>query len=186
MGDLTAKSVAILGCGPIGLFAVAVCRAVGSGHIFASDTSEYRLNLAKTLGAETLARVPGDDLDRLVLAETDGMGVDVVLEMSGAPSAISQAMRLARPGGRVSLMGIPSRPVELNIAEDVIFKGLTVHGVVGRRLYETWYTMKGLLSSGRIDVAPIVTHALPFEKFADGFELMRSGNCGKVVLNVAD
>jgi len=183
-GDIIGKSVAVLGCGPIGLFAIAVCRAVGAGPVFASDTTEYRLDLARALGADTLARVTDDDIEQMVKGTTGGQGVDVVLEMSGAPVAIQQAMRLARPGGRVSLMGIPSRAVSLDIAEDVIFKGLTVQGIVGRRLYDTWYTMKALLASGKLDVSPILTHKLPFEEFRAGMDLMRSGQCGKVVLTL--
>ncbi len=185
-GDIIGKSVAILGCGPIGLFAVAVVKAVGGGPVWASDTTPYRLDLARTLGADHAVRVPEEDLEARIKAETHGQGVDVVLEMSGAPSAIQQAMRLARPGGRVSLMGIPSRAVSLDIAEDVIFKGLTVQGVVGRRLYDTWYTMKSLLSTGALDVSPILTHRLPFEEWEQGMALMRSGQCGKVVLKVSD
>jgi len=185
-GDIIGKSVVVLGCGPIGLFAIAVVKAVGGGPVWASDTSEYRLNLACKLGADHVSRVSADDLEAQVKDTTDGQGVDVVLEMSGAPSAIQQAMRLARPGGRVSLMGIPSRAVSLDIAEDVIFKGLTIQGVVGRRLYETWYTMKSLLSTGALDVSPILTHRLPFEEWERGMDLMRSGQCGKVVLHVSD
>jgi threonine 3-dehydrogenase len=132
-----------------------------------------------------VVQVPEASIEQMVADKTAGQGVDVVLEMSGAPSAIQQAMRLARPGGRVSLMGIPAKPVTLDIAEDVIFKGLTVHGVVGRRLYNTWYTMKALLASGQLNVAPIVTHRLPLESFEEGMELMRSGQCGKVVLTVS-
>jgi threonine 3-dehydrogenase len=183
-GEIIGKSVAILGCGPIGLFAIAVVRAVGGGPIWASDTTEYRLDLARRLGADHALRVPDDDIEAHVTDATNGQGVDVVLEMSGAPSAIQQAMRLARPGGRVSLMGIPSRPVELRVAEDIIFKGLTMQGVVGRKLYDTWYTMKALLANGQLDVSPILTHRLPFECFAEGMELMRSGQCGKVVLTL--
>ena len=183
-GDIIGKSVAILGCGPIGLFAIAVCKAVGAGPVFASDTTEYRLNLACKVGADTVVHVPEENIETIVAEATHGQGVDVVLEMSGAPIAIQQAMRLARPGGRVSLMGIPSRTVELEVAQDIIFKGLTVQGVVGRRLYETWYTMKALLASGKLDVAPILTHKLPFAEFATGMELMRSGQCGKVVLEL--
>ncbi len=185
-GEIVGRSVAVLGCGPIGLFAIAVCRAIGAGPILATDTSEYRLALASRLGADAVCRVPTDDIEALTKRWTDGQGVDVVLEMSGAVSAIQQAMRLARPGGRVSLMGIPARSVELAVAEDIIFKGLTVHGVVGRRLYDTWVTMKSLLASGRLDVSPIITHRFPVEGFAEGFELMRSGQCGKVVLTVGE
>jgi L-threonine 3-dehydrogenase len=185
-GDITGKSVAVLGCGPIGLFAIAVCRAVGSSTIFASDTTDYRLKLACEVGADHVTKVPEEDIEQTVAEATGGQGVDVVLEMSGAAPAIQQAMRLARPGGRVSLMGIPSRDVTLALAEDVIFKGLTVQGIVGRRLYDTWYTMKALLASGRLDVSPILTHRMAFEEFAAGMDLMRSGQCGKVVLHVSD
>ena len=177
--QIAGRSVAVLGCGPIGLFAIAVCKALGAGAIWATDTSDYRLDLARTLGADQALKVPEQNVEALLPD-----GVDVVLEMSGAVPAIQQAMRLARPGGRVSLMGIPARTVELDIAEDVIFKGLTLYGVVGRRLYDTWYTMQSLLASGRLDVSPIRTHTLPFESFAEGFELMRSGRCGKVVLTL--
>jgi len=184
-GDIIGKTVAVLGCGPIGLFAIAVVKAVGGGPVWATDTGDYRLDIARRLGAEHVLKVPQDDVEAAVAQGTEaGHGVDVVLEMSGAPSAIQQAMRLARPGGRVSLMGIPSKPVMLDIAEDVIFKGLTVQGIVGRRLYETWYTMKALLSSGRLDVTPILTHRMPFEEYAEAMELIRSGNCGKIVLTL--
>lgn len=183
-GEIAGCSVAILGCGPIGLFAIAVCRALGAARIWATDTSAYRLDLARALGADDVLDVAATDPETAIADATHGEGVDVVLEMSGAVPAIRQAMRLARPGGRVSLMGIPARPVELNIAEDVIFKGLTLHGVVGRRLYDTWVTMQSLLASGRLDISPIRTHTLPFERFADGFDLMRSGKCGKVVLTL--
>ena len=183
-GEIIGKSAAVLGCGPIGLFAIAVIRAVGGGPVFASDTTEYRLKLACQVGADQVAHVPAEDIEAIVREATAGQGVDVVLEMSGAPAAIQQALRLARPGGRVSLMGIPSKAVTLDVAEDLIFKGLTVQGIVGRRLYETWYTMKALLASGRLDVSPVLTHTLPFDRFADGMELMRSGQCGKVVLTL--
>lgn len=185
-GEIIGKSVAILGCGPIGLFAIAVAKAVGAGPIWASDTTEYRLKLAHKVGVDHAVQVPDESIEALVKAATDGQGVDVVLEMSGAPAAIQQAMRLARPGGRVSLMGIPSKAVSLEVAEDIIFKGLTVQGIVGRRLYDTWYTMKSLLANGSLDVSPILTHRLPFAEFATGMELMRSGQCGKVVLKVSE
>jgi threonine 3-dehydrogenase len=183
-GELAGRSVAVLGCGPIGLFSIAVCRALGAGQVLASDTSSYRLALAEQVGADQVFRIPEDNIEAAALKATDGQGVDVVLEMSGAVSAIQQSLRLARPGGRVSLMGIPSRPVELNVAEQVIFKGLTLHGVVGRRLYETWVSMQSLLANDRLNIEPILTHQLPFEDFAEGFSLMRSGQCGKVVLSL--
>jgi threonine 3-dehydrogenase len=183
-GEVIGRSVAVLGCGPIGIFAVAVARAAGASAVYATDTRAYRLDLATRLGATAVVNVTRDDLEAFVAGRTDEQGVDVVLEMSGAPVAIKQAMRICRRGGRVSLMGIPAQTVELDMAEDMIFKGLTVQCIVGRRLYETWDTMRALLASGRLDIAPAITHQLPFEQFEYGMELMRDGRCGKVVFQL--
>jgi threonine 3-dehydrogenase len=183
-GEVVGRTVAVLGCGPIGIFAVAVAHAAGAAQVWATDTTDYRLDLARTLGAQATVNVKRDDLEAFVAERTGGQGVDVVLEMSGAPSAIRQAMRICRRGGRVSLMGIPAQPVELDMAEDMIFKGLTVQCIVGRRLYETWDTMRALLASGRLDIAPAITHQLPFQDFVHGMDLMRDGQCGKVVFQM--
>lgn len=183
-GDIVGRSVAVLGCGPIGIFAVSVARAAGASVVYASDTRPYRLRLAEQLGADAAIDVTRTDLEAFVHERTAGSGVDVVLEMSGAPAAIQQAMRVCRRGGRVSLMGIPSQPIELEMAEDMIFKGLTVHCIVGRRLYETWDTMRSLLASGRLDILPAITHTLPIEEFDHGMSLMRDGLCGKVVFQI--
>ena len=180
-GEVIGRSVAVLGCGPIGIFAVAVAKAAGASAVYATDTRAYRLDLATKLGADEVVNVLEADAVTAILERTGGHGVDVVLEMSGAPAAIRQAMRMCRRGGRVSLMGIPVEPVELDMAEDMIFKGLTIHCIVGRRLYETWDTMRSLLASGRLNIAPAITHRLPFEEFDRGMELMRDGICGKVV-----
>lgn len=180
-GEVIGRSVAVLGCGPIGIFAVAVAKAAGAATVYATDTRPYRLHLADKLGADASIDVTQRDLEAFIAEQTAGQGVDVVLEMSGAPTAIRQAMRICRRGGRVSLMGIPAQTVELDMAEDMIFKGLTVQCIVGRRLYETWDTMRALLASGRLDIAPAITHRLPFEDFAHGMDLMRDGLCGKVV-----
>lgn len=180
-GEVIGRRVAVLGCGPIGMFAVAVAKAAGASAVIATDTRDYRLDLATKLGADRVINATSTAVEEAILAWTDGSGVDVVLEMSGAPSAIRQAMRICRRGGRVSLMGIPAQPVELDMAEDMIFKGLAVHCIVGRRLYETWETMRSLLASGRLDITPAITHRLPFDQFERGMELMRDGACGKVV-----
>ena len=183
-GEVIGRSVAILGCGPIGIFAVGVARAAGASDVIATDTKPYRLDLAKQLGANLTVDVTQNDLEKVIAERTNGEGVDVVLEMSGAPSAIRQAMRIARRGARVSLLGIPAQPVELDMAEDMIFKGLTVQCIVGRRLYETWDTMRSLLASGRLDVTAAITHKLAFEDFDYGMALMRDGLCGKVVFEM--
>ena len=180
-GEIVGRTVAVLGCGPIGMFAVAVARAAGASRVFATDTKPYRLDLAKQLGATEVVNVMQADFEAKVAEWTNGEGVDVVLEMSGAPSAIQSAMRIARRGGRVSLMGIPAQKVELDMAEEMIFKGLTIHCIVGRRLYETWDTMRSLLASGRLDISDAITHRLRFEEYDHGMALMRDGLCGKVV-----
>lgn len=183
-GEVVGRSVAVLGCGPIGVFAVAVAQAAGAASVLATDTQDYRLNLARTLGATDTVNAASRDVEAVVAERTGGIGVDVVLEMSGAPSAIRQAMRICRRGGRVSLMGIPAKPVELEMAEDMIFKGLTVQCIVGRRLYETWESMSALLSSGRLNIQAAITHKMPLEQFDRGMELMRAGQCGKVVFEM--
>lgn len=183
-GEIIGRSVAVLGCGPIGIFAVAVAHASGASAVYATDTRDYRLDLARELGADAVFNVTKTDLENSISSITEGQGVDVALEMSGDPSAIRQAMRITRRGGRVSLMGIPSQPVELEMAEEMIFKGLTIKCIVGRRLYETWDTMKALLASGRLNIAPAITHHLPISDFTHGMDLMRDGLCGKVVFNM--
>lgn len=183
-GEIVGRTVAVLGCGPIGIFAVAVARAAGAARVYATDTRPYRLELARRLGATDVCDVSARDCEDFINEKTRGLGVDVALEMSGSPAAIAQAMRVTRRGGRVSLMGIPSQRVELDVAEDMIFKGLDVHCIVGRRLYETWTVMKEMLNSGRLDVAPAITHRLSFEEYDRGMALMRDGACGKVVFQL--
>jgi len=183
-GEVVGRTVAVLGCGPIGIFAVAVAQAAGAAQVYATDTRPYRLDLARRLGATDVCDVSQQDCEVFFKEKTHGLGVDVALEMSGSPAAIAQAMRITRRGGRVSLMGIPSRRVELDVAEDMIFKGLDVQCIVGRRLYETWTLMKQLLDSGRLVVAPAITHKLAFEDYDRGMALMRDGSCGKVVFEV--
>jgi threonine 3-dehydrogenase len=117
-----------------------------------------------------------------VLEETDSLGVDVVAEMSGNPKAIQQALKYIRLGGRMAMLGIPAEDVKLDVANGIIFKGIQIHGIVGRKMYETWYQVKGLLASGNLNLDKVITHKLPLEDYEKGMELMKSGNCGKVVL----
>ncbi|MCC6731297.1 MAG: L-threonine 3-dehydrogenase [Chthonomonadales bacterium] len=183
-GEVVGRTVVVLGCGPIGVFAVAVAQAAGAARVAATDTRDFRLGLARELGADATCNAATQDVEAFVADWTRGEGADVVLEMSGAPSAIRQAMRIARRGGRVSLMGLPSRPVELDMAEDMIFKGLDIKCIVGRRLYETWVTMHAMLASGKLNVAAAITHRMPIEDYTRGMELMREGACGKVVFSM--
>ncbi len=178
--DLTGQSVLITGCGPTGLFATAVARTAGAGVIIASDVSDYRLGLAKQLGADYTINPTRDDTD-LITRVTGGEGVDVALEMSGNPAAIHKCFLYVKNGGRVTLFGIPEAQVSFDMTNEIIFKGIRVYGVTGRRLFQTWYRLSGLFKAG-LNIKPVVTHILPLDKFAEGFDLVAKGQCGKVVL----
>jgi threonine 3-dehydrogenase len=182
--EIAGRSILVSGCGPTGLFAVAVARVAGAALIVATDVSDYRLALAKQMGADHTFNA-GDDrqpqLGRAILDATAGEGVDAALEMSGHPLALHQAFQAVKNGGRMTLFGIPIGPVAFDLPNEIIFKGIRVYGVTGRRLFETWYRLAGLFKAG-LDIRPIVTHQLPMADYAAGFELIRSGQCGKVVL----
>jgi threonine 3-dehydrogenase len=182
--DLTGHTVLITGCGPTGLFAAAVARTSGAATIIASDISEYRLGLAKQVGADYVLNAKTETAASLVKAIeeiTDGEGVDASLEMSGDPAALHLAFDAVKNGGRVTLFGIPTGPITCDLANDIIFKGIRVHGITGRRLFGTWYRLAGLLKAG-LNIKPIVTHTFPMSDFAKGFDLIKTGQCGKVVL----
>jgi threonine 3-dehydrogenase len=183
-GDVPGKSFLVLGCGPIGLMAVALLRASGAAPVLATDLSEYRLDLARKLGATEAWNAGATDTVKRVLDLTGGEGVDAVLEMSGAKPAIAQALKVARNGGRVSLLGLPSDPVELDLAEGFIFKGLTMHGITGRHIFATWYKTRAFLGSGLVDLRPLITHSFPLAEFKTAFELAMSGKCGKIVFSL--
>lgn len=178
--DVTGHSILVTGCGPTGLFAIAVARTAGASQVFATDVSDYRLELARKVGAD-LAFNPQKVDPRAILDQTHGEGVDAALEMSGHPSAVHLCFQYVKNAGRVVLFGIPTQAVPLDLANEVIFKGVRVHGVTGRRLFETWYRLGGLFQAG-LDIGPIVTHTFPLEEFEKGFALIHDGQCGKVVL----
>lgn len=178
--EIAGQTVAVLGCGPIGLMSVAVARMAGAGRIFATDINPERLQMASRMGADVVLDARDDVVARL-RSETDGNGVDVVLEMSGAEPALHQGLAALTNGGRISLLGTHSRPVTLDLSQEVIFKGARVHGITGRRMWETWYRTTALLEEG-LDLRPIITHRLPLAAYAEAFELVASGHAGKVVL----
>ena len=182
--EVPGSAVLVTGCGPIGLFAVGICRAAGASRVIAVDVNERRLELARTMGAHDA--VHPDEAADAVKRATGGYGADVVLEMSGVPSAVHQAFALVRDGGRVQMLGIPSKPIDVDFAKEVIFKGITVYGVVGRRMYDTWHQMTRFLRSGAFDPTPVVTHRYPLECYDQAIHAIRSGAAGKVVFEVAD
>ena len=181
-GEITNQTVAVIGCGPIGLWAVGLCRLSGSSTIFAIEPNNKRLDIARNMGANYTLNPRDLDPVQSILEATDGLGVDVVLEMSGHPAAIRQGFQALRNGGRVSMLGIPSRLVELDLANDVIFKGATIIGISGRRIFDTWYRTRSILENGQLDLKQVITHTLPFEQLNDAMEIMKSGDCGKIVL----
>lgn len=175
-------TVLVTGCGPIGIFAVGICKAAGASRVIASDVNPKRLELARRMGAHDA--VQPADVDAAVRKATDGLGVDVVLEMSGVPAAVHQAFKLVRMGGRVQMLGIPSKAMEVDIATEIVFKGITVYGVIGRRMYDTWIQMTQFLRSGQFDPRPVITHRFPLEAHAEAIAAIKSGEAGKVVFEI--
>jgi threonine 3-dehydrogenase len=182
---VSAKTVLVTGVGIIGLMAVTVAKAAGASRIYAVDIDPKRLALAKKLGAVEAYSAKDAGWVEAIRKETRGDGPDVLLEMSGAPSAIDAGFSALRFGGTAALLGIPSRPYPFDLTSHIVFKGATVLGINGRRMFETWYQMEELLLSGRLELDEIITHEIPLEDFAKGFRLMQTGEGIKVVLNVS-
>jgi threonine 3-dehydrogenase len=181
-GDLAARTVAVFGCGPIGCAAVAVARAQGAGSVIAIDRNRYRLELAERMGA-TRVVMADENVERSVRDAAAGADIDCVLEMSGAPSAVVAATRLVRLGGWISLLGIGDEPTALDMSDDIVMKGISLHGVVGRRLPQTWEATMEYVRSGAIDVAALITHRRAMSDIEAVVELIKSGQCGKVSLH---
>jgi threonine 3-dehydrogenase len=175
------RSVLVTGCGPIGLCSVGIARAAGASLVIATDTEEYRLELAREMGADLALSALDPAADERIAAATGGDGVEVVLEMSGAGPALDQALRVITRGGSISLLGIFGEPPTVDLSELVIMKGLRLHGIYGRRIYETWEQTQSLLRGG-LDVSPIITHRLDLADWPQAFDLIGSRHAGKVVL----
>jgi threonine 3-dehydrogenase len=176
------RTVLVTGCGPIGLCAVGIARAAGAALVVATDTEPYRLDLARTMGADLALDASDPDTEARIMEATGGDGVEVVLEMSGSPRALDQALRVITRGGRISLLGIFNGAVPIELSESVIMQGLRLHGIFGRRIYDTWERTQALLRSGALDVTPIITHRLDLSEWPKAFELLASRHAGKVVL----
>jgi threonine 3-dehydrogenase len=181
--DLVGEDVLITGAGPIGCMAAAVARFVGARHVVVTDVNPYRLDLARRMGANRVVNVGEsgvslqDEMEELGMTE----GFDVGLEMSGSGDALRQMLASMNWGGKIAILGIPPNDVAIDW-DTVIFRGLTLKGIYGREMFETWYKMANMLGSG-LDLEPIITHRLPFERFREGFDVMRSGRSGKVILD---
>jgi threonine 3-dehydrogenase len=182
--DVAGKTVAILGCGPVGLFSIGIARASGAGRVLASDRTPFRLGLAERMGVHAALDVRDvDDVAAWFVEQNEGEHPDVVFEMSGAAQAIGDAFRIVRNGGRVILFGIPAQPVEFDVAEALIFKNLTVSAVSGREVFATWYKTRWLLEHGVVDLRPLITEELDLSEFERAFALLESGTACKIVLH---
>src|ERR1700676_27760 len=182
-GPIAGMTVLVTGCGPIGLMSIVVAKACGGLTVFATETNEQRRAMAKKMGADVVINPAAEDSVARIMNETDGAGVDVLLEMSGNPAAIQQGFKALRPGGRASLLGIPTESVPLDLVNDVIFKGATVQGIYGRRMYRTWVQMTALLKAGRLNLEPLFGERTSLERFEDAFALLRGGLAGKILLH---
>jgi threonine 3-dehydrogenase len=180
-GEIAGQTVAVTGCGPIGLMAIAVAKACGCGTIFATEVTPHRRAIAKKMGADEALDPSAGDVVAHVRAATDGAGVDVLLEMSGNATAIRQGFQMLRNGGRASLLGLASQPVTFDLVTDVIFKGATVQGIYGRKMFETWVQMTALLKSGRLNLEPLFKERFALDRFADAFTLLQGGRAEKVL-----
>jgi threonine 3-dehydrogenase len=179
--NLVGEDVLITGAGPIGIMATAIARFVGARHVVITDVNDYRLELARRMGATRAINVEHESLDEAMKSLGMREGFDVGLEMSGNPTAFRDMLRTMHHGGSVALLGIP--PAETAIDwNEVIFKGLAIKGIYGREMFETWYKMAAMLQSG-LDLEPIITHRLPLADYRDAFEIMNSGRSGKVILD---
>ena len=177
--NVPSKTVAIFGLGPIGLMAVALCRAMAARKVIAiGHKNKYRMDLAKKVGANLVLR-SGDGLADEVMDATAGEGVDESLEFSGSEAAVQQAIKITRPAGGIHILGLFPRPLNLDIS-DFVTKGLSMYGIHGRLMYRTWMQMGGLLKSGNVNLKPILTHRFPLDDYNEAMEVMRTGDCGKV------
>jgi threonine 3-dehydrogenase len=179
--NLVGEDVLITGAGPIGIMGAAIARHVGARHVVITDINDYRLDLARRMGATRVVNAARESLRDVMqdLGMTEGF--DVGLEMSGVPSAFADMLACMNHGGKVALLGIPPSHTVIDW-NHVIFKGLEIKGIYGREMYETWYKMVAMLQSG-LDLSPIITHRFAAADYRPGFEAMLSGNSGKVILD---
>jgi len=179
--EMTGEDVLITGAGPIGVMAVAICKFVGARNIVITDINEYRLELARKLGATKAINISKENIKDYYSELNIVNGFDVGLEVSGNPSAFKDMLSHMYHGGNVALLGLLPESTQINW-DEIIFKGLNIKGIYGREMYETWYKMTQMLRSG-LDISNVLTHRLPVDDFQQAFEIMEKGQCGKIVLD---
>ncbi len=183
-GEITGMNVLVVGTGPIGAMAVAVAKAAGARKVIATDINDFRLTIAKRMGADIVLNPELDDVRTVVMDETNGNGVDVVIEMSGNPNALNYALDLITNGGWVGLLGLYGKnriDVPMN---DIIMKNLTLYGIVGRKMFSTWVQTTALLESGKVDLSPLITHRVKIEEYEEAFNVIFQGRAMKVLFEI--
>lgn len=179
--DLVGEDVLITGAGPIGIMSIAVARHVGARFIVISDVNEYRLELAKKMAPTRVVNSKHESLTDVIHELGMAQGFDIGLEMSGNPQAFNDMLAAMNHGGRIASLGIPSSEITIDWNR-VVFKGLTIKGIYGREIFETWYKMASMLQSG-LDISPVITHHFPIKDYQHAFDIMQSGQAGKVILD---
>jgi len=180
--EISGNKVAVFGCGPIGACLIGLAKSYGASKIFGVDIVDYRLNLAKKMGGDVLINGSQENVVKKITDMTDGRGVDVFFEMSGAPPSFEEGFKVLRPGGTAILFGLPAKNIEMDIANWIVFKDAHVRGVFGRRLWGTWYKTAEVLKAGEVDLSKVITHRFALDEFAKAFTLMKSGQSGKIVM----
>lgn len=178
-------STIVSGCGPIGLFAIGVASTCGANQVFAIDINDFRLNIAKKMGNNVIPLNPlKDNIIEIVKDKTDGYGADVVIELSGSPQAVKTDFKALRKGGRVSLIGLYSQKVLLDLVNDVIYKEAIVYGITGREMFNSWYLAEKLIHPGKINIKEVLTHEFPLEETEKAILTAKEGNCGKIIISI--
>jgi threonine 3-dehydrogenase len=183
-GHVSLASVLITGAGAIGLMSVAVAAAAGASRIIAIDPNPHKLALAKQLGAHAVFDPAERDLQRAILKLTGDAGPDVLLEMSGSPAALESGLTMLRHGGRAAILGISAGKVTLDVSELIVLKGITLLGIFGRKIWETWYQMQALVKDRRVDLAPVISHVVAFERFEECFTTLKQDGAVKIVMDL--
>jgi len=182
-GEVNGKSVAVFGCGPIGLFAIGASKVFGATKVFGLEVAPKRLAMARQLFPDAILINPKEqDPVKTIMEATDGLGVDVSIELSGNADAMKQTFKVLKREGRISLVGMTPGPVELEVHRDIILKEAKVLGIFGRVVWQTWWQVRAMLDTGKFDPLPVITHRLPLADFAKAFELATSGEAGKILL----
>lgn len=177
------KAVWIIGCGPIGLFAISAARTFGASNIIATDISDYRLHIATELGADHICNAMGENVSEFVLRKTHNRGVDIVIDASGREEAISASFNGLKAGGEMVVLSLPDKPLKLDLLTQIVVREIKISGCYGRKLDETWILLNGLISANKVNIEPILTHNFPIDDYKEAFEIAISGESGKVAFN---